>query len=279
MENKMKLIGTFTILHQGYLDLLDKYSEAEIYIISDELVKELTTLERDIRQIARPQIGKFFDSLKRKNSLLTAKLLPKIIKENDQLIIISDPISDKLVKKYLANYPKLILENSFLRHSTENVFTLDKTLGTDDKKEFNQQDIKYMQRAYQIANQSGCWWRQVGAILIKDKKILFKECNRMLPDKDECYHSGCIRDHIAPGEKMDFCSAIHAEINIIAQAANKGISIKNSSLYITHFPCPRCAKAIAVSGIKKLYFHQGWSNFDGEQVLKAAGVKLIKIDL
>ena len=136
-----------------------------------------------------------------------------------------------------------------------------------------------MKEAYKVANDSGCWWRQVGSLLVKDGKILYKSCNVMLPNKDECYRIGCIRDHIKPGEKMDFCSAIHSEVNIVAMAAKDGQSLKNTNLYVTSFPCPRCAKVIAQSGIKKVFFNQGWSNFDGERVLKGAGVELIKIDI
>jgi dCMP deaminase len=101
----------------------------------------------------------------------------------------------------------------------------------------------------------------------------------MMPASDECYKSGCIRDHIKPGEKLDFCSAIHSEVNIIAMAARDGVSIKGATLYVTHFPCPRCAKVIAKSGIKKVVYHQGWSNFDGEEVMRLNNIELIKINV
>lgn len=273
----MKIIGAFTILHKGYLDILDKYPEADIYILEQEIVKELTDLEKDIRKISNEQIITLLSSLKKNVQILNEKILKELKNSNDNIIVISDPITDNLVKKYLNDYPKLIIESGFLYHRAEDVHTEEKQ--TTDSSKYTETDINYMKEAYKVANESGCWWRQIASVLVKDSKILYKGCNEMLPNKDECYRIGCIRDHIKPGEKMDFCSAIHSEVNLIAQAARDGISLAGADLYVTSFPCPRCAKVIAKSGIKRVFYNQGWSNFDGERVLKGAGVDLIKIDI
>lgn len=274
----MKIIGTFTILHKGYLDILNKYPEADIFILNDELIKELTALEQDIRKIENKTITKLINALERKIEILDKEALNNLTKTDDHLIVIRDPITDKLITNYLNDFPKLIIESGFLYHKAEDVYTEEKNTQATDKK-YTEADINFMKQAYKKANDSGCWWRQIASVLIKDGKVLYEACNEMLPNKDECYRIGCIRDHIKPGEKMDFCSAIHSEVNVIAQAARDGVSTKDTDIYVTAFPCPRCAKVIAKSGIKRVFFHQGWSNFDGERVLKGAGVELIKIDL
>lgn len=273
----MKIIGTFTILHKGYLDIIDKYPSADIYILNDELVKELTTLEKDIRKIHNDHIVTLISALKKNVEILDKELIKELKKSNDQIIIISDQITDKLIREYFNDYKKLIIESGFLYHQAEDVQTAEKE--TADPSKYTEADINHMKEAYKVANESGCWWRQVASVLVKDGKILYKGCNEMLPNKDECYRIGCIRDHIKPGEKMDFCSAIHSEVNLIAQAARDGVSLEGADLYVTAFPCPRCAKVIAKSGIKRVFYNQGWSNFDGERVLKGAGVELIKIDI
>ncbi len=273
----MKIIGTFSILHKGYLDIIEKYPSADIYILNNELVKELTDLEKDIRKINNDQIVTLITALKKNVEILDKNILKKLKKSDDYIIVISDPITDNLIREYLNDYPKLIIESGFLYHKSENVKTEEKEAA--DPSKYTEADINYMKEAYKVANESGCWWRQIASVLVKDNKILYKGCNEMLPNKDECYRVGCVRDHIKPGEKMDFCSAIHSEVNVIAQAAQDGVATKGADLYVTAFPCPRCAKVIAKSGIKRVFYNQGWSNFDGERVLKGAGVELIKIDL
>ena len=76
------------------------------------------------------------------------------------------------------------------------------------------------------------------------------------------------------GERQDLASTVHAEQYIIAKAAREGISVNGLSMYVTTFPCPVCAKLIACSGIKNIYFGEGGSNFDAKKVLESAGVKI-----
>ena len=70
---------------------------------------------------------------------------------------------------------------------------------------------------------------------------------------------------------------MHAEAAVIAEAAKKGIATQGCDVYATTFPCPTCAKLIAAAGIKKLYYQDGYALLDGENVLKSAGVKIIKV--
>jgi len=274
----MVIISHFPCLHQGYLKILDKYPQAEILIISNPLNKELTNLENDIRQIPTSILESFFNSINRNFKIINKENLTELVNQ-DQIVIIADPITQKLLNNHLQGYNNIIIESPLLRQAQENVFTAN----VDDLKEkeynFNDKDVQYMKMAYEEAKKSGCWWRQVGSILVKEDNILFKAHNQILPAEDECHFDGCIRDHIKPGEKMDFCYALHSEVSIISQAAKQGVSIDGSNLYVCNYPCPNCAKAISQSGIKKVYFHQGWSNFDAEKILKSANIELIKIEL
>ena len=131
-----------------------------------------------------------------------------------------------------------------------------------------------MQMARREAEKSSDWWRHVGAIVPLRSKMLVAH-NEHVPSEYAQYAYGDIRDFIPAGTKSDVCSAIHAEKNLIAQAARDGISLLGRSLYVTTFPCSDCARVIAYAGIKQCFFGEGHASFDGVGVLKAYGVELI----
>ncbi|MDD5341216.1 MAG: deaminase [Patescibacteria group bacterium] len=274
----MVIIGTFAIIHKGYLDILDKYPKADIFVLSDDLAKELYKLEIDLRKMPFARVQKLLENLGRNVLELNKSNLDQI-KKADQIILITDDVINEFKKKYLKDNKNLILENGFFYHPSEKVFKIE-----EKKEEANaviaEEDKKIMKLAIEEARESGCFWRQIASIVVKNGKILYKAFNQMLPNNDECYKIGCIRDNLKPGEKTaELCSAVHSEASCIAQAARDGVSLQGTSIYVTTFPCPMCAKLIATCGIKKCFYNQGWANFDGERILKAAGVELIKVDV
>lgn len=274
----MVIIGTFAIIHRGYLKILDKYPQADIFILSDDLAKELYKLEIDLRKMPVEKVKELLSSSKRDVQTLDSNKIEQI-KNTDQIVLISDDVIDEFKKRYLANHPNIIIENGFFYHPAENVARAENN-GVNILKNYSEQDALFMKQAIVLASESACFWRQIGCLIVKQGKIIFRAYNQMLPNVDECYKIGCIRDNLQPGEKTaELCSVVHSEANCIAQAAYDGVSLKGTDIYVTTFPCPMCAKLIAVSGIKKCFFNQGWANFDGERVLQAAGVELIKIDV
>jgi dCMP deaminase len=77
--------------------------------------------------------------------------------------------------------------------------------------------------------------------------------------------------------RPDLSTAIHAEAAVVASAAAAGIPLAGADLYTTTFPCPACARLIAEAGFARCFFAGGYSVLDGEQVLRAAGVALIRV--
>jgi len=274
----MIIIGNFAILHRGYLDILDKYPSAHVFILSDSLARSLYKLEADLRKMPVTKVQSLLTGLNRPAKILDENNLYEIVTQ-DQIVLIDDDVTQELKKKYLNNNPGLILENGFFYHPVENVYKAEQS-NLNLVRDFTEADTQIMKKALLLASESGCFWRQVASIVVKDGKILYQGYNKMLPNNDECYKIGCIRDNLKPGEKTaELCSVIHSEANCIAQAANDGVSLNGASIYVTVFPCPMCAKLIVISGIKKCFYNTGWANFDGERVMQAAGVELIKIDL
>jgi len=273
----MVIIGTFAIIHRGYLDILDKYKDADIFIISEDLAQKLYKLEIDLRKMPISQVQTLLAALGRKAYVLEENVI-NLIKNEKQIVLIDDDVTEELKTKYLPDHPNLIIENGFFYHPADQVLKSKNNINF--VKNYSEADIKFMKQAQILAAESGCFWRQVASLIVKDEKIIYSAFNEMLPNKDECYKIGCIRDNLKPGEKTaELCSAIHSEASCIAMAAKDGISLSGASIYATTFPCPMCAKLIAISGIKKCFYNTGWANFDGERVMKAANVEVIKIDL
>jgi len=273
---KKALVIYVPVIHKGFLNFLNKNRKkiGEVFLISESLISELSEIKPDIASLDSRTVLKLFNLFGIKNiSVLTKSNISKI--QKSEIIMINDEISRTLSEKY---FPKSDIEwkNVFLRWDSKSVLA-NKPL--KEKVSKNSFDIEMMKEAYKQGENSGDWWRHVGAVLVKDKKIIFKAYNNALPSDQTPYQVGNIRDYIKAGEKQELSSTIHAEQKIISLAAKEGISLKDSSLYITHFPCPVCTKLIMFSGIKECFFVEGASNLEGEKLLKLAGIKLSSIKI
>jgi dCMP deaminase len=134
-----------------------------------------------------------------------------------------------------------------------------------------------MKLAKVTAKLTSCWWREVGAVLVEDEKLIFQTFNRHVPNENSPYVFGDPRDSVPSGEKSELSTAIHAEQNIIAWAAKEGIGLRGKYLYTTVFPCPVCVKLIAYSGISKLFFLTGHSSLGGENILRSQNVEIVLV--
>jgi dCMP deaminase len=130
------------------------------------------------------------------------------------------------------------------------------------------------------AQRSTCTRRAVGAIIVKDKRILSTGYNGAPTGIRHCLEVGCLREslQVPSGERHELCRGIHAEQNAIIQAAYHGVSVKDALLYCTNQPCAICAKMIINAGIKKIYYQSGYTDALAQEMLTEAGIDLIKHD-
>lgn len=137
----------------------------------------------------------------------------------------------------------------------------------------------FMEITKLVASRSTCIRRKVGAILVKDKRILATGYNGAPSGLKHCEEIGCLREtsSIASGERHELCRGLHAEQNVIVQAAYYGISIANSDLFCTNKPCAICAKLIINAGIKRVYFEADYNDQLSEMLFGEAGIELIKL--
>lgn len=137
----------------------------------------------------------------------------------------------------------------------------------------------FMDIAILVAKRSTCLRRSVGAIIVKDKRVLSTGYNGAPSGVRHCAEVGCLRENlnIESGKMHELCRGIHAEQNAIIQAAYHGVSLKGASLFCTNLPCSICAKMIINAGIKKIYYHSGYADELSEDMLQEAEIELIHL--
>lgn len=138
-------------------------------------------------------------------------------------------------------------------------------------------DVYFMGIARLAATRSTCLRRQVGAVIVKDKRILTTGYNGAPAGLPHCLDIGCLREElkIPSGERHELCRATHGEQNAIVQAATLGVSIKESVIYSTTHPCILCTKLIINAGIKKIVIEDSYPDQMSEEMLRQAGVKIV----
>jgi len=134
-----------------------------------------------------------------------------------------------------------------------------------------------MKIAFMVAQRSTCLRRKVGAVIVKDKRILSTGYNGAPAGLAHCLDIGCLREKIGipSGEKHELCRGLHAEQNAIIQAAYHGVSIKGATIYCTHHPCVICTKMLINAGIKKIYYAKGYPDELSQTMLKEAKMEVI----
>lgn len=137
----------------------------------------------------------------------------------------------------------------------------------------------FMNIAKVVATRSTCIRHNVGAVIIREKRIISTGYNGAPHGLPHCLDVGCIREkeNIPSGTRTERCMAVHAEINAIIQAALHGISTKDASLYCTHQPCSSCAKAIINAGIISVIYEVDYPDDATIKLFNMANIKLIKL--
>ena len=134
----------------------------------------------------------------------------------------------------------------------------------------------FMELASIAAKRSTCLRRQVGAVIVRDHRVLATGYNGAPKGLAHCEEVSCLREFmgIPSGERAELCRAVHAEQNAIIQAAVAGISILDSEVYITHFPCVVCAKMLINAGVYAICYIEGYPDELSKTILSEAGTQL-----
>ena len=131
-----------------------------------------------------------------------------------------------------------------------------------------------------VSMRSTCLRRKVGALVVKDRRILATGYNGTPSGIKHCSQAGCMREKlkVPSGERHELCRGLHAEQNVLLQASLHGVSLKGSSIYVTNQPCIICAKMIINAGIKEVVMGDHYPDAMAQEFLKEAKIKLRKAE-
>jgi len=140
-------------------------------------------------------------------------------------------------------------------------------------------DEYFLEMSRLVAKRSTCLRRSVGALLVRDKRILATGYNGAPSGLKHCAQIGCLRQKlkIPSGERHELCRALHAEQNALIQSSLHGISVKGATLYATTQPCVICAKMLINAGIKEIVIAEGYPDGMALNFLKQAKIKVRSI--
>jgi dCMP deaminase len=138
----------------------------------------------------------------------------------------------------------------------------------------------FMEIARIVSMRSTCLRRNVGAVIVKDKRILASGYNGAPSGLKHCVEVSCLREkmNIASGERHELCRGLHAEQNAIIQAAYHGVSINGAGLYCTHLPCSICIKMLINAGIQEIYYEEGYPDDLSLDMIAESKIKLTKLE-
>nr|AIA11421.1 Cytidine and deoxycytidylate deaminase zinc-binding region [uncultured bacterium] len=186
---------------------------------------------------------------------------------------VSHTIADKYLTGRTINYDPIFLRWDRQRSAAEDKVSPDHLVSEE------QLAKELLLQASEAGKSSSNIWRRVGAVLVKDSKVLGQASNRHQPTDHTPWIDGDVRMNYGRGIGIEMTTDMHAEPILIGDAARKGEALNGADLYVTTFPCPPCAMLIAHSGIKRLFYAEGYAVLDGERVLKANNVELIKVNV
>lgn len=292
---KKVFLAYIPVYHRGWENFLAAYPEVEeLYLLSAEQLRAFGPTQKDVHGLAVEQMQEILRDLKiekkgtakeSKKRLTKVAVFTEAVRQmwqktqNLTVIIPADEVVVEWVRETLPPKIKVIKSDIFVRWTVVKSLAVSqpKTVGTMTVDEIKAKFARAWQEAEKAGQWSSDWWRQVGcALLLTNGKTVVAH-NTHLPESQTPYMLGDVRAQFHKGDHIELTTAIHAEAKAIAEAAKKGWSTAGSTLIVTDFPCPVCAKLIGQAGIKELYYQKGYAMLDGETVLQAFGVKIYQI--
>jgi dCMP deaminase len=127
-----------------------------------------------------------------------------------------------------------------------------------------------------VSSRSTCLRRKVGAVLVKDNRILATGYNGVPKGVAHCEKQGCLRLEmkVPSGERHELCRGLHAEQNAIIQAAIYGVSISGATLYCTCKPCSICLKMLMNAEIAKIVYMEDYDDPLAKTLLEETTIRM-----
>ena len=151
------------------------------------------------------------------------------------------------------------------KHLSDLSYVLNRNILEDGRPDWNSY---FLSVAILTSVRSSCHRLHVGCVIVKDKRIISTGYNGFLPNAP--HKSVVVNNHEQ--------ATVHAEQNSITDAAKRSINGEGAYAYITHYPCIHCAKILAASGIKKIYYYNDYKNNSiVKDLLDSVDIPVIKL--
>lgn len=273
------IIAYVPVLHDGYRRFFERHPDADgVYVLSEEVLAAFDYIHRkDIRRLAPEAMVEALRTLSIGASVdvATDETLSKLAREDATFIFPKEDVSRQIAEKYFPRH-QVVYDDVFLRWDKHNTVT-QQELDPDEKITQEQFDRDVLARGDELAQSASDWYRQIGALIVKDGEVIMSARNHHVPSDHQPYMDGDPRSTLFKGVHIELSTVLHAEAGLVAEAARRGISLDGASMYVTTFPCPPCAKQVAYAGIKKLYYRDGYAVLDGKRILTDNGVEIIRV--
>ncbi|MEI6346229.1 MAG: deaminase [bacterium] len=267
------------VLHEGYRRFFVEAKADTLYLMGPELCADFPYLAKEIRALAPELIKKAIESLNifAEVRVASADDLEKINTEEYVVVTPKEDVGMEIAKKHL---PRTVVEFSsiFLRWDKHKAME-ERPVQADQTISRGEFEKGLMKALFVEAEKSSDWWRRIGSAIVKDGKIVLQKHNEHLPSAHSPYADGDPRNAFHKGVGVEISTSIHSEAGLVAEAARQGISLEGADMFATVFPCPPCAKQIAFSGIKRLFYAGGYTVLDQESILKSRGVEIIFVEM
>ena len=154
------------------------------------------------------------------------------------------------------------------------------SISVEDNMDRPDNDTYFMMMAELVSTRSTCLRRKVGAVVVKEKRVLTTGYNGAPKGLRHCEEVGCVRQNqnIETGTRHELCRGVHAEQNAVVQAAYFGISIKGASIYTTCFPCVMCTKILLNAGISEIIYKNDYIDPLSKEILNETDVIVRKYE-
>lgn len=266
------------VLHEGYRRFLDAHGAGRpLYLIGPQLHEDCAPLAKDVRALAPGLAARAIAAwgICSDVAVLDAAGAAALAEQAPTLTLPAEDVSYTVVERW---FPRCDVryDTAFLRWDKTRTAQLLRPAAPSAAPD-DPELAALVAAAEREAAGSVDWWRQVGAaIRFADGQVRAAR-NEHLPSPIAPYVLGDPRANFHKGVALELSTAVHAEARLIAQAAADGHSTRGAAMYVTDFPCPPCAKLIAGAQVARLFFRQGYAVLDGEDVLRAAGVEIVKV--
>jgi dCMP deaminase len=276
-----QLLLYLPVIHRGYEAFFARHPDAgSVLLVGAGFRAEFGDLAKDIRALPPERAAEYLRVALpgRDIRVIEPADLPAAV-TGDPLVLPDERVTRSLAERHdLGRGRELVFDRTFLRWDRE-WSRAQRPARFDGTVTAAELPRGLIARAQDLAGRSSDWWRQVGAIAVRGDDLLGAAWNEHYPTEYAPYEDGDPRDGFGRGVRTDLSTALHAEASIIAAAARDGVSLRGADLYVTTFPCPSCARLIAQAGFARCFFAGPYSVLDGEEVLRAAGIELLWVDV